>query len=111
MIDSGATPRLVELLQREDCPKLQFEATLVLTSITRGGPGNTTAVVEADAVPHFVKLIGSPDDNVSEQALLVLGYIIDDSVLYRDIVLQHGALPAILRVGEVRATDFLSFLD
>merc|ERR1711909_6198 len=64
MINLGILPRLVEFLSHADAPALQFESAWALTNIASGTPDQTKAVVNSGAVPHFVKLLRSPDQNV-----------------------------------------------
>lgn len=97
LIQCDMLPTLVACLDNETNSTLQFEAAWALTNIASGSSVQTMQVVQANAVPKFLKLLDSPHQNVCEQAVWALGNIIGDGPELRDYVIDGGVIPPLLR--------------
>jgi len=97
----GVAPRLLELSQQMDAPKLQFETLWAILNIVSGDVHQTQAIVDLDAVPIITSLLRDcTNSDVLEQGVWALGNIAGDSVQHRDLCISTGSLTEVLKVLE-----------
>jgi hypothetical protein len=101
VIAAGAVPLLAKLLENDSTPVTQFEAAWALTNIASGTTDHTACIVNTPGlIASFVRLLGSADQNVCEQAVWALGNIAGDSPVYRDLLLERGVLTELTQIPE-----------
>ncbi|CAA2969323.1 late blight resistance homolog R1B-14 isoform X4, partial [Olea europaea subsp. europaea] len=92
--------RLLEFLDRDDYPQLQLAAANAIVDILCYSDDdisiNTNILIEQGAAPIMVSLLSSPNDELREKALVVLGEIAGRSADSRDLILRYGVLTLIL---------------
>lgn len=79
--------------------EFQYEAVWILTNLSSGNEEQTTAVVEAGAVPFLMQLLHSPRLRIKEQSAWSLGNLSGDNAHLRDQLLHVGVLDALIEVA------------
>ena len=93
IIKSGLLPDLVAFLGEDEDHDLQFETSWALTNVASGETEETEAVMNAGAIPPFVKLLTSRSVMVREQAMWGLGNLCGSGC---DMILHVGGLKPLL---------------
>ena len=110
LIDAGIVPKLVDFLSlsspdQQETNAMLLEAAGALTNITSGNSLQTRVVVEAGAVPHFIRLLEYPDLNVSELAVVALGNITGDGSELCDLVTNLEIIKPLLGLVKLNISD------
>ncbi|CAI9778376.1 unnamed protein product [Fraxinus pennsylvanica] len=64
--------RLLEFLNRDDYPELQFEAALAIEGISKCSSDNINMLIDHGAIPILLSLLRSPEDDLREQVKTVI---------------------------------------
>jgi importin subunit alpha-1 len=100
-IAAGAVPLLAKLLENDDTPATQFEAAWALMNIASRTTDHTACMVNTPGlIASFVRLLGSADQNICDQAVWALSNIAADSPIYRDHFLERGVLTELTHIPE-----------
>lgn len=100
VIDANLVPHLVRFLKDETNSAVQFEACWALCNIAAGNSKQTRVVIDAGAVPCFVTLLRSQNDDVIEQAVWALANVAGDGKESCDIVLEYGVVDELIKLLE-----------
>lgn len=99
VIDANMVPRMIKFLANNDMPRLQVESAWALTNIAFGTTNQCQSIIDKGGIPLFVKLLGSPHDEVIEQAIWALGNIAGDSTINRDLIIKSGAVAPLVNLN------------
>uniref|UniRef100_A0A914XS16 Uncharacterized protein n=1 Tax=Panagrolaimus superbus TaxID=310955 RepID=A0A914XS16_9BILA len=85
---------------------LQFDAIWILAHIASGGTEEqTAAIVEADSIPHLIRLLNSENKEIVGQALLGLAHIINKNAKNRDKCINAGIVPALVKLATSESSN------
>lgn len=96
-LDEGLVGKLLEMVsERDDQPRMQFEAAWVLTNLLSGAREPTLKIVDAGAVRVFVRKIESSTNvQLVDQCVWAIGNIVGDGAALRDVCMAEGGLDAL----------------
>eukprot|EP01083_Nonionella_stella_P181651 651375_1 len=101
---TGAIPRIISLLQMNECSEIQFEALWILSNIASTNHTFTGFLVRQGVLPYVGAILKLPNYPLQEQAVWTLGNIAGDGDHLRNQVLQD-MLPSILDICTSRFDD------
>lgn len=95
-VDRNLIPRLFQLGQFPESPKLQFEAVWCLTNIASSESHFVLKLIEHQAIHVLVDILDSPTHlEVKEQVIWCLGNIAGDNTRFRDAILEKDMVPKV----------------
>ncbi|BFZ17286.1 hypothetical protein BsWGS_20325 [Bradybaena similaris] len=105
IIEAGLVRLLVTFLgcDHDGEPLLQCEAAKALTTIAAGTSQQTSAVVQAGAVPQLIRLLVIPHVDIVHNCIWTLGNIIGDGAEHRDFVIENGVITPLMRLVDMNA--------
>ena len=105
VIDANLLPVLLSLVGREDFPRLQFEVLWCLTNIASGKSEHVQALIDKGAIPIFISLLGSSQQNIVEQTIWALGNIAGEDTYFKNLILKEGCMKPLAEIFKKAATD------
>lgn len=97
VIASGVVPRIMQFAVPTAAPLMQLEALWVLTNVVSStSPEQTRELIRFGLLNAVLPLLGSPDIEVSEQAVWLLANISGENASCRNAVLRAGGMTALL---------------
>jgi len=98
IVDANIVPRIIQLLDLDTYPRIQYEAAWCLTNIATGDREHVLCIVEKGVIRKLAKLLNSKDDGLKEQAMWALCNIAGEDIDFRDSVLSEGVFPILLNI-------------
>lgn len=98
--------RLFELLVTSNDDILQYEACWVITNIAAGTSDHCRVILEFGFVPVLVKLCSSSNAAVRVQAAWALGNMAGDGAVFRDAILDAGAVTPLTELWQHAEDSF-----
>ncbi|KAG5186830.1 armadillo-type protein [Tribonema minus] len=103
VMDRNWVPLLIGWLWLDQSPGLQMDALWALTNIAAGRAEHAQVLMKHGSVPALVHLLSSPNREVVEQSLWVLGNVAGEGTTARDAVLAAGTLTPLVRCLDANA--------
>jgi len=97
VIDSGIILKLIELLANEAYKNIWFDSVWALTNVAIGNSDQVQVLVDKGIVTALVNLMDHAQGDTLDQAIWALGNIAADCVIFRNLVLQSGVIPKIVK--------------
>ena len=108
MIDANAVPRIIQLLDFNDMPDIQYESAWCITNIATGSRDQVQCLVEKGVIPKLAVLMKNEKNKLKNQAIWALGNISGECIEYRDTVINYGIIPTL--VNTLLATKDIEIL-
>lgn len=85
-------PEFVNCIKQHEYPQLQMEAAWAFANIAGGNANQCEKVVECGAIPLMTELLKNSNKRIAIQAAWAVANIASDNTIYRDRLLDEGAM-------------------
>ncbi|XP_033158709.1 importin subunit alpha-4 isoform X2 [Drosophila mauritiana] len=104
LLKNNTIGNLVESLGHGNKNKIRANAADALAHIASGSSEHSNLIAKAGAVPRLIRLIQSPDLEVSEMGILCLGNLLHFAPNLRDFMITNGVVQKLISIIQAKST-------
>jgi importin subunit alpha-1 len=97
VIESGAVPRIIELMQKNKDTYFLIESTWVLTNIASGSLAQSKCIIESDGIPILIELLNSTSEELQDQAVWAFANLAGNNSEIRDLIINNNIISPLMK--------------